>query len=191
MMIYFPNWNHFARDMALFVRSEKEPQDLASAVRSFVAGLDSQAAIPSIQTMKQVAARSLAPRRFQLVLLISFSVIALALACMGIYGVLAFATSRRTSEIGIRMALGARPAQIFESILLNGMTPVLIGIVTAMCVSVAFSKILQALLFQVRALDLGIYVAASAAMLIVAALACFLPARRAASLNPTEALRHE
>ena len=191
MMIYFPNWNHFARDMALFVRSEKETQGLASAVRSIVAGLDSQAAIPSIQTMKQVAARSLAPRRFQLVLLISFAVVALSLACMGIYGVLAFATSRRTSEIGIRMALGARPAQILESILLNGMVPVLIGIVAAMCVSVAFSKILQALLFQVRALDPEIYVAASAAMLIVAALACFVPARRAASLNPIEALRHE
>jgi MacB-like periplasmic core domain/FtsX-like permease family len=189
MMIYFPNLNHFARDMALFVRSERDPQDLASAVRTIVARLDSQAAIPTIETMKQVAARSLAPRRFQLVLMISFAVVAFLLACMGIYGVLAFTTSRRTSEIGIRMALGARPAQILESIVLNGMVPVLIGIIAGLCVSVALSRVLQALLFQMQALNPAIYLTVSIVMAAVAALACYMPARRAASLNPLEALR--
>lgn len=191
MMIYFSNWNHFARDMALVVRTQQEPERLASTIRGIVGDLDSQATTPSIQTMEQVVAKSLAPRRFQLVLLVGFAVVALLLSCMGIYGVLAFATRRRTSEIGIRMALGARPAQVLESTLRNGMAPVLAGLIAGICLSAAFARVFQSLLFQVRALDPVIYAAASGAMVAASVLACFLPARRAASLSPLEALRYE
>jgi putative ABC transport system permease protein len=191
-IIYFPNWQQFAaRDMLLFVRSAAEPASLASAIRRTIFHLEPQAAIPFIQTMKQVVASSLAQRRFEVALLAAFASAALLLACMGIYGVLAFATSRRTSEIGIRMALGARPAQILESTLRQGLMPVLAGIVAGLCLASAFARIFQSLLFQVRALDPVIYAGTSLALLAVATLACLIPARRAARLNPVEALRHE
>jgi len=190
-MIYFPGGNAYARDMALVIRTGQEPEQLASAVRRIVTGLDSQAAIVSTQSMKQIADVTLAPRRFQLTLLLSFAAMALLLASMGIYGVLAFATSRRTAEIGVRMAFGARPAQILQSTLLSGMMPVIGGILGGLAVVAALSRLLQGLLFQVHALDPMTYVLGSAVMLSVAALACLLPARRAARLEPLDALRHE
>lgn len=190
--MYFPNWQNFAaRDMSLFVRSAADPAGLASAIRRIVAGLEPQAAIPFIQTMKQVVAASLAQRRFEVALLAAFAAAALLLASMGIYGVLAFATSRRTSEIGIRMALGARPGQILESTLLQGMTPVFVGIAAGLLLSAAFARVFQSLLFKVQALDPLIYVGTSVGLLGVASLACLIPARRASRLNPVEALRHE
>jgi predicted permease len=189
--MYFPSWQNAAPRMALFVRSAAEPASLASAIRRIVARLEPEAAIPSIRTMKEVVAASLTQKRFEVALLAAFAFGALLLAAMGIYGVLAFATSRRTSEIGIRMALGARPLQIFESTLFRGMTPVVVGIAAGLLLSVAFARIFQSLLFQVRALDPLIYAGTSAALLGVASLACLVPARRASSLNPVEALRHE
>ncbi|MGA8594121.1 MAG: ABC transporter permease [Bryobacteraceae bacterium] len=190
--MYFPNWQQFAaRDMSLFVRSAADPASLASAIRRVILHLEPQAAIPSIQTMRQVVAASLAQRRFEVALLAAFAVTALLLASMGIYGVLAFATSRRTSEIGIRMALGARPTQILESTLLQGMTPVLVGIAAGLLLSVAFARVFQSLLFKVQALDPFIYAGVSVALLAVAVLACLVPAWRAAGLNPVEALHHE
>ena len=190
-MVYFPNLNRFARDMLLVVRSESGPENLVSTIRHMINGLEPEAAIPSVHTMQEIVSRSLAPQRFELTLLASFTGAALLLATMGIYGVLAFATSRRTSEIGIRMALGAVPVQILQSTLLRGMMPVVIGISAGLCLSAAFGRIFQSLLFQVRALDPFIYVGTTFAILAVASLACLIPARRAADLNPVEALRHE
>ena len=191
MTVYFPSSNGFARDMLLIVRGQSDPAKLISAIRRRVTRLEPQAAISSVHTMKEVVTRSLAPRRFELMLLASFASAALLLAAMGIYGVLAFATSRRTSEIGMRMALGAVPAQILESTLIHGMVPVVAGIAVGLCLSAAFGRIFQSLLFQVHALDPFIYAGTAFAILAVASLACLVPARRAANLNPVEALRHE
>ncbi|MBO0723229.1 MAG: ABC transporter permease, partial [Blastocatellia bacterium] len=191
MMVYFPSWNGFARDMSLVVRGEAEPANLVSAIRRIVNRLEPEAAIPSVQTMREIVSRSLAPQRFQLVLLASFAAVAILLAAMGIYGVLAFATSRRTSEIGIRMALGASATQILKSTLLRGMTPALAGLCAGLCFSAVFSRIFRAILFQVHPLDPLAYAGTTIAVIAVALLACVLPARRAAKLNPVETLRHQ
>ena len=191
MMIYFPDWQRTQTEMSLLIRTGNDPENLTSAIRRAILQLEPQTAIPAMQTMREIVADSLAPKRFQLVLLIGFAAAALLLASLGIYGVLAFAVGRRTSEIGIRMAMGARPIQILIMSLRNGMGPVLVGIFVGAAVAAACAKIVQSLLFQVHALDPFVYIAACSMLLGVASLACYLPARRASRLNPVEALRHE
>jgi putative ABC transport system permease protein len=191
MMVYFPDWRRQDLNMSLVVRTENKPESISGAVRRIIHDLEPQAAIPSIQTMRQVVARSVSEQRFQVILLATFAGIAVVLACLGIYGVLAFTISRRTSEIGVRMALGARPNTILRSTLRTGMAPVLTGIVVGLSISAALSRVVASLLFGVHALDLWTYVGTSLILLLIAALACLIPARRAARLNPIEALRNE
>src|SRR3569833_440264 len=157
MMVYFPDWQEAIRNMSLVIRTDTEPESLAQTVRRTVSTLDKQAAITSTETMRQIVAGSVAQQRFQTYLLAAFTFAALTLACLGIYGVLAFATGRRTPEIGIRMALGARPSEIFRAILSSGMAPVLTGVIVGLAISVAQARTLQSLLFQVRALDPLLY----------------------------------
>ncbi len=191
MMVYFPEWQSANPDMSLVIRTAADSASLAAAIRKTVAALEPQAAVPSILTMQQIRAASVAPQRFQVILLSTFAAAALLLACLGIYGVLAFTTTRRTTEIGIRMALGARPRNILGSILESGMLPVLVGMVAGLLASIALARILQKLLFEVRALDPAMYAATAFVLMTVAALACLIPALSAARLNPVEALRHE
>ncbi len=191
MMVYFPEWRRQDLNMSLVVRTENNPESLSGAVRRIVYRLEPQAAIPFVQPMRQVMASSLSERRFQLILFTAFAAMALTLACLGIYGVLAFTITSRTAEIGIRMALGARPGTILRSTLGSGMTPVFAGILIGLGISAALARIIAHLLFQVRAIDPWTYIATSAVLLIIAALACLLPARRAARLNPIQALRTE
>jgi putative ABC transport system permease protein len=191
MMIYFPDWQRTQTEMSLLVRTANDPENLTSSIRRAILQLEPQTAIPAMQTMREIVADSLASKRFQLVLLIGFAAAALLLASLGIYGVLAFAVGRRTSEIGIRMAMGARPTQILNMSLRNGMGPVLAGILGGAAIAAACARVIQNLLFQVHALDPCVYVVACSVLLGVATLACYLPARRASRLNPVEALRHE
>ncbi len=191
MMVYFPDWQNVDNGMSLVVRTASQSGSLARAIRRAVSTLEPEAAITSVKTMQEIRASSVAPQRFQTTLLSAFAAAALLLACLGIYGVLAFATTRRTAEIGIRMALGARPKQILQSILESGMLPVAVGIVGGLLASAALGRILQRLLFEVRALDPLMYGLTAFVLLVVAALACLIPAISAARLNPVEALRHE
>jgi putative ABC transport system permease protein len=190
-MIYFPDWQQTQTEMSLFVRTAKEPENLSSAIRTAILHLEPDAAIPSIQTMRQLVSNSVSQKRFQVMLLISFATAALLLASLGIYAVLAFATGRRTSEIGIRMAMGARPMQILNMSLRSGMSPVVAGISVGALGALLSARLIQNLLFEVQALDPLVYSCTCLILLAVAALACFIPARRASRLNPVEALRHE
>jgi putative ABC transport system permease protein len=191
MDVYIPDWVDTNTEMSLVVRTAGGEANLAAAIRRAVHALEPQAAVRSLQTMREIVDDSIAPQRFQLYLLVSFAVAALALASLGIYGVLSFATARRTTEIGIRMALGARPAQILTATVQSGLTPVVIGIIGGLCISVALAGILQRLLFEVRALDPLTYILTAVFLLFIAAVACLTPAKRAARLSPLEALRHE
>jgi predicted permease len=188
-MEYFPFWQNNDQGMSVIVRTAKDPKGLAAVIRRSVAALEPQAPVSDVRTMEDVVSDSVAHRRFQLLLLVGFAGMALVLACLGIYGVLSFSVSRRTNEIGIRMALGARPGDVRRTVLRQGLVPVVFGLAAGLLASVALGNLLQSLLFDVKALDPTTYVFTSFALLGVSALACLVPSQRAARLNPVDALR--
>lgn len=136
-------------------------------------------------------ARSIAPRRFSLLLLGVFAGIALLLGAVGLYGVLSYVVTQRTREIGIRIALGARTRDVLNLVIKYGMTMALTGVAVGLVAAFALTRLMQSLLFEVSATDPLTFVLIALLLLAVALLACYLPARRAAKVDPLIALRHE
>jgi len=142
-------------------------------------------------TMHQVVSRSVADSRFSMLLLLILALIALALAAVGIYGVMSQAVAERTQEIGIRMALGARAFDVLKLIVRNGMRVALVGIAIGLGGAFALTRLMTSLLFGVSPTDLMTFAAVSGLLILIALLACYIPARRAAKVDPLEALRFE
>jgi putative ABC transport system permease protein len=142
-------------------------------------------------TMEQLLARSVASRRFQMSLFGAFAAMALALAAVGVYGVIAYSVSRRTHEIGIRMALGARPRDVLLMVVRQGMTLALVGVFIGLAVALGVTGVLKGLLFELSVTDPPTFTLIAALMLGVAFLACYLPARGATKVDPMIALRQE
>ena len=177
--------------MNVVVRSTASPGSLLAAVREQVASLDKGVAVYNVTTMEDLMSRSVAPRRLNLFLLGTFAALALALAVVGIYGVLAFGVSRRQHEIGIRMALGALPRQILNLIIWQGMRLVLIGTSIGIIAAVALTRFMSALLFGIDSTDPFTFACVALLLAIVALAACYIPARRAMRVDPMVALRYE
>ena len=171
------------------VRSSTEPAALASAVQNAIRGVDPDLPIYSVQTMAARVDESLARRRFSVLLLTLFAGLALALAAIGIYGVMAYMVSQGTREIGIRMALGATPRNILNLVVRQAMTLALFGVVIGLSGAFALSRLLQNLLFSVRATDAATFAAVPLVLIVVAFVATYVPARRAARIDPMISLR--
>jgi ABC-type antimicrobial peptide transport system permease subunit len=176
---------------SLVVRTQSDPGSIAGAVKQQVWKIDSQLPLTRVETMDEVAAGSFAARRFNMLLLVIFAGLALVLASVGIYGVMSYAVTQRTQEIGIRMALGARAIDVLALIIRNGMSLILIGVVIGLAGSLALTRLLATMLFGVTPTDTLTFVTVSAVLIFVALLACYIPARRATKVDPLVALRYE
>jgi len=175
----------------LLTRTEAEPLSLAAAVRGQVAALNKDQPIFNVRTMEQIVAQSVASRRFSMLLLTIFALVALALASLGIYGLLSYAVAQRAREIGVRMALGAQSGDVVKLVIGQGMKLVFIGVVIGLVASLALTRTMKTLLFGVSATDPVTFAAIALLLTFVALLACFVPARRATKVDPLVVLRCE
>jgi len=181
----------YVRRINLLTRTEVEPMSLASAVRNEVAALNRDQAVFNVRTMEQTLAQSVSPRRFSMLLLTVFAIVALALASLGIYGLMSYAVAQRTREIGVRMALGAQLSDVLKLVIGQGMKLAFSGVVLGLVASVALTQLMKTLLFGVSATDPLTFVVIVSLLTVVALLACWLPARRATKVDPMIALRYE
>jgi putative ABC transport system permease protein len=177
--------------LAIVVRTQTDPETLASSVRDVMTEIDQAQPIYDMQTLDQLVAKSLGQRRFTLTLMLLFGVVALVLSAIGIYGVMAFAVTQRTQEIGIRMALGASAVDVLKMVVGSGMFLALIGVVVGLIGAFAVTRLMASLLFGVSPTDLVTFGFVTAGLLMVALLACYIPARRATKVDPLVALRYE
>jgi putative ABC transport system permease protein len=175
----------------LAVRASGDPRSLANAIQAEVWAIDKDQPVTNVRTLEEIITASVAQRRFQMLLLIVFASVALALAVIGIYGVLSYSVSQRTAEFGIRIALGARPAVIHSLVLRQAGSVIALGIAGGLAGAAALTVYLESLLFQVKAHDWRTYAACAAALAAVALAAALLPARRGARIDPIRALKYE
>ncbi|HEU0176950.1 MAG TPA: ABC transporter permease [Blastocatellia bacterium] len=181
----------YVRRLNLLTRTEVEPLSLTAAVRAQVAALNKDQAVFNVRTMEQAVAQSVAPRRFSMLLLSVFAVVALALASLGIYGLMSYVVAQSTREIGVRMALGAEVSDVLKLALGQGMKQALVGVALGLVASLALTRMMKTLLFGVSATDPLTFAAIALLLTGIALLACWLPARRATKVDPIIALRAE
>lgn len=176
-------------DMNLLVRTAVPPEGLISAVRAQVAAVDSDQPVTHIQTVDELMDNSRSQPRFTMLLLAVFSATALALAVIGIYGVLSYSVAQRRQEFGIRLALGAAHADILRMVVRQGLTLAALGVTFGLLASFALTRLISSMLYKVGAMDLATFILTPALFLGVALLASYAPAQRATRVNPVEALR--
>jgi predicted permease len=181
-----------ARDvMHLVIRTAADPGTLASDLRPTLDRIDASVPLTRIRTMEDVIARSLAQISFTMVMLVIAAGVALVLGIVGLYGVISYVVSQRVPEIGIRLALGAQPGQLRTMVLRQGMTVALIGIVLGLAVAAFVTRAMQSIVFGISTRDPITFGLVVVALIVVCAIATYLPARRAAAVDPLEALRQE
>jgi len=188
---YYPYWQREPGGMALVVRTTNGPEPAVSLIRAAIREEDPQLAVPAIQTMQDVVDRSVAERRFQRTLMVAFAISALLVASLGIYGVVSYSVARRRNEVGIRMALGAQRSGLIGMMIREGMTPVVAGLAAGVALALALGRAIQGLLFDIQATDPLTIAGVMVTLLVVGALACFVPARRVVSEDGVTALRAE
>lgn len=184
-------WTDFSREMFLVVRTSSDPKSLASSLGNAVRELDRNMPLAEVHTMDELLSNSVAQPRFRTLLLALFAAMALMLAAVGIFGVMAYVVSRRTQEIGVRMALGASRAQVLKMVLGEGLRIVLIGVAIGLVAALALARLIKSWLFAVQPVDPVTFAAVALTVVAVAALACYVPARRATKVDPMIALRYE
>jgi len=189
--VFLPNAQRPNLSAGLVVRTTGDPLTMIGAVREAMRSVDAEQGVLETASMEQRITDSIASPKLQTILLGAFGVLALVLACLGIYGVLAYAVSQRTREMGVRLALGAAPGTILGRILTDGLRLAGLGLIIGLAAALMLTRYLETLLYSVRPTDPTVFALAIATLLVVAAAACYLPARRAARVDPMVVLREE
>jgi putative ABC transport system permease protein len=183
--------NFYYRAMDFAVKTAGEPNSYLPAIRTELRKVDNDLPLGNVATLDKKLRDSTATRRFNLGLISTFALIALVLSAVGLYGVMSYAVNQRTTEIGIRMAMGAEPKDVLKLILSEGLVVAVVGTLLGAGGALMLTRFLSSVLFGVSATDPAIYLAAAALLLLVAIVACFWPARKASAVQPLEALRYE
>jgi putative ABC transport system permease protein len=178
-------------NLSFVVRTTNDSASVEGSIRNAVRELDSTLPVYNLRSMEEVVSKSMVQPRFLALLLATFSGIALFLAAIGIYGVMAYSVAQRTQEIGVRMALGARPLHVLRLVFKQSLLMLLIGTVIGLVGAFLLTRLMSTLLFEVTATDPLTYVSVIGILTVVALLACYIPARRAAKVDPLVALRYE
>ena len=190
-VVYIPYWLRGRSDTAVVVRTGMDPKAIAGAVRAELHKLDPEMPVPQFKTMQDIVSASVAERRFQLTLVLVFAGIALVLACLGIFGVVSYTVAQRRGEMGIRLALGATAGNLRTMVVRQGLAPVVVGLICGIAGALAIGRVLEGLLFGVKASDPWTLAGVSIILVGVAAAACYIPAQRVSRADPLSALRYE
>ncbi len=189
--IYMPHAQFATRYMTLMVRTSGHPEQLALPVQKAVFAVDADQPVYDVKPLEQIVSNTIAARRFGLWLLAAFAFTALALAVVGIYGVVSYSVRQRTSEFGVRIALGARPSEVLRGAMAGSMAVIMTGLTLGIVGCLAMSKLLAGFLFGVSATDVSTFAFLTLFLMAVALTACYVPARRAMRVNPITALHYE
>ena len=176
---------------ALAIRTTSDPLAMSIPVQKQIAALDPQLPVSDVLTMEQVIGQSLGNQSFSATLVLAFAILSLVLASVGLYGVLSYLMTQRMMEIGIRIALGAQREQVLGLMLIDGLRPALFGLGFGLAASIAAVRLIQSMLYETHPLDPAVFAAVAVTLLLVAAIACLVPAWRASRLDPMQALRTE
>jgi putative ABC transport system permease protein len=192
-VLYFPFRQNPSPAASLVTRTNGDPAALGAALRNEIRNVEPDAAILNVRTVDEMIAQTPASfmRRFPALLISIFAGVALLLASIGIYGVISYSVRQQTHYIGVRMALGASPADILKMVLKQGMLLALLGVVIGVLAALALMRLLRTLLFEVSTTDIATFAVVTGVLFVVALLACYLPARRATKVDPLVALRYE
>jgi len=189
--LYMPYAQAPLAPFEIALRTKTDPLSLASVVRNEVWGVDKDIPIANVRTMERVLAGSISRERFNTLLLTVFAGLALALALVGIYGVMSYTVIQNTREIGVRLALGAQTRDVLKLVIGHGLALALIGVAIGVAGAFALTGLMSSLLFGVKATDPLTFIGVALLLMAVSLLACYLPARRASRVDPMVALRHE
>jgi putative ABC transport system permease protein len=188
---YVPHAQYVSDEMTLFVRTAGDPMGLVPMVKGELSQIDREVALTDVGRATHLLSAAVAPSRFRMLMMGLFAFVGLVLAAVGLYGVMAYSVGQRRNELGVRVALGAESASLLRLVLREGLTPVVIGIAIGLAGAAALTRVMSTLIFEVDPFDPVTFAAVPVLLAIVAAVACYVPARRATRVDPLIALRHQ